>query len=118
MLIIKHTYVLSSFNKILYFGLCFFIKTFSNNLKYKYGNQFDQKSINNEINEKISNIYLNVTPFPQDIFSDEDYELNENSITLKSLNKIPTDYMDYINYNVASKMSSRPLLLMTMVFQK
>lgn len=73
------------------------------NLKYKYGNQLDQNSINNEINESISNIYVNVTPFPQDVFSDEDYELDEDTIILKSLNNIPTDYMDYINYNLSVK---------------
>jgi len=73
------------------------------NLKYKYGSQLDQKSINQEIKESVSNIYVNVTPFPQDIFSAEDYELNEDTITLRSLKNMPTDYMDYINYNVASK---------------
>jgi len=77
--------------------------TVKENLKYKYGNQLDQKSINQEIKESVSNIYVNVTPFPQDIFSSEDYELNEDTITLRSLNNMPSDYMDYINYTSASK---------------
>jgi len=78
-------------------------KSVTENLKYKYGSQFDQKTINKEINESISNIYLNITPFPQDIFSPEDYELNEDVVILRSLNNIPSDYMDYVNYNNAIK---------------
>lgn len=73
------------------------------NLKYKYSSQLDQNAINKEIKESISNIYVNVTPFPQDIFSEEDYELNEDTVILRSLNNIPTDYMDYVNYNNATK---------------
>jgi hypothetical protein len=73
------------------------------NLKYKYSSQFDQKSLNKEIKLLEDTLYLNVTPFPQDIFSNEDYELNEDIVTLKSLNNIPTDYMDYVNFNNAQK---------------
>ena len=77
--------------------------TLTESLKYKYGNQFDQKSINKEIKES-SNIYLNIIPLPHDIFSNEDYEqIHEDTIVLKSLNNIPTDYMDYVNYSHASK---------------
>lgn len=72
-------------------------------LKYKYGNQFDQNEINQVIKESISNIHLNVNPFPQDIFSPEDYELNEDVVVLRTLNNIPSDYMDYVNYNNSSK---------------
>jgi len=72
-------------------------------LKYKYGNQFDQNLINQEIKESMSNIYLNTNPFPQDIFSPEDYELNEDMVVLRTLNNIPSDYMDYVNYNNSSK---------------
>jgi len=72
-------------------------------LKYKYGNQFDQNEINNLINENYSNLYLNINPFPQDIFSPEDYELNEDVVVLRTLNNIPSDYMDYVNYTESEK---------------
>jgi hypothetical protein len=78
-------------------------KLITEKLKYKYGNQLDQNSINNKINENLSKIYDNITPLPQDIFSATDYKLNENTITLNSLKNIPTDYMDYINHNNAIK---------------
>lgn len=73
------------------------------NLKYKFGSQYDQKTLNKEIKLLEDSIYLNITPFPQDIFSSEDYEMNEEIIILKSLNNIPTDYMDYVNLNNAQK---------------
>jgi len=73
-------------------------------LKYKYGSQFDQKNINKEIKLLEDSLYLNVTPFPQDVFSQEDYDqIHENTIVLRSLNNIPTDYMDYVNFNNAQK---------------
>jgi len=73
-------------------------------LKYKYGSQLDQKNINKDIKLLEDSIYLNVTPFPQDVFSNEDYDqIHEDTIVLRSLNNIPTDYMDYVNYSNAKK---------------
>jgi len=73
-------------------------------LKYNFGSQYDQKSLNQMISETAGNLYLNIIPLPHDIFSQEDYEQTyEDTIVLKSLNNIPSDFMDYINYNQASK---------------
>jgi len=77
--------------------------TLTESLKYKFGSQFDQTTLNKLIESSISNIYLNIVPAPHDIFSSEDYELNEDTITLKTLNNIPSDYMDFVNYQNASK---------------
>ena len=77
--------------------------TLTESLKYQFGSQFDQKTLNQMIKNESSNIYLNIVPPPHDIFSPEDYELNEDTIILKSLNNIPTDYMDYVNFSNASK---------------
>jgi len=74
-------------------------------LKYKYGNQFNQKEVNSLIEECCaSNISLNIIPSPFDIFSSEDYEqVHEDTIVLRSLNNIPTNYLDYVNYQNANK---------------
>lgn len=74
------------------------------NLKYQYGNQFNQKEIDKMIEYYTSNLYLDIIPSPFDIFSNEDYEqINEDTIVLKSLNNMPTDYLDYVNYQNATK---------------
>ncbi len=76
----------------------------SETLKYRFGNQYDQKSLNEEIKLENSKIYSDVIPLPQDIFSTEDFEqIQEDTIILKSLNNIPTDYMDFVNLSNATK---------------
>jgi len=73
-------------------------------LKYKYGKSLDQKFVNEEIKNITKNLYSNIATLPHDIFSDKDYiQLKENTIELKSMNNIPTDYMDFININEANK---------------
>lgn len=76
----------------------------SETLKYRFGNQYDQKTLNEEIKLENSKIYSDIISLPQDIFSSEDYEqIQEDTIVLKSLNNIPTDYMDFINLKNATK---------------
>jgi len=73
-------------------------------LKYKFGNQYNQKEIDKMIECCASNLHLNIIPSPFDIFSSEDYEqVHEDTIILRSLNNIPTNYLDYVNYQNATK---------------
>lgn len=73
-------------------------------LKYKFGNQHDQKELNRMIECCASNLYLDIVPSPFDIFSSEDYEqVHEDTILLRSLNNMPSDYLDYVNYQNANK---------------
>lgn len=77
-------------------------KNILENLKYKYG-QYDQKMINEEIKLESSKLHDIINPLPQDIFYNDDYTISENILTLKSLNNIPTDYMDHINLDNSNK---------------
>jgi hypothetical protein len=75
-------------------------------IQYQYGNQIDQKSINKEIEILENYLYLDIIPSPYDIFSLEDMTnemISEDTLVLKSLNNIPTDYMDYINLQESKK---------------
>jgi hypothetical protein len=63
----------------------------------------------NSINEKIStitnNIYkLEALPNPEDVFSSDDYTVENNNIILNKLEKMPENYyLDYINKEVSNK---------------
>ncbi|NPV13291.1 MAG: hypothetical protein HPY57_16140 [Ignavibacteria bacterium] len=80
------------------------IEQLSEIMKYNFGNQHDQKSIDKMIECYASNLHLNIIPSPFDVFSNEDYEqINDDTIVLKSLNNMPSDYLDYVNYQNAIK---------------
>ena len=79
-------------------------ETLKESLKYKFGSQFDQKTINKEIKLLEDTLYVDVVPSPYDIFSSEDYNpIHEDTIVLQSLNNMPSDYMDFVKYENAKK---------------
>lgn len=75
-------------------------------IKYKYGNQLDQIGINKEIKLLENYLHIDIIPSPYDIFSLEDAmneSMSDDMLVLKSLNNIPTDYMDYVNLQESKK---------------
>ena len=73
-------------------------------IKNQSQNFFDQKSINEQL-EKLYEMYdeMVIAPAPEDIFNSEDYDMNMDTLILKSLNVVPQDYLDYINKGVSDK---------------
>lgn len=73
-------------------------------LRVKLHNNFDQLLMNKSI-EQLYEMYDEIVqaPSPEDIFSSEDYEVQNDTMIIRSLNSIPEDFLDYINNENASK---------------
>lgn len=73
-------------------------------LRFQLHNNVDQELLNQNL-EQLYEMYsaLQEAPSPEDIFCREDYNQQGDTFIIKSLSKIPQDFLDHINYQGASK---------------
>lgn len=73
------------------------------NLKYKYGQYLDQKSLNEEIKITLKNLHDGIIVEPSDVFCNEDYNIVGEKLILNSMSNIPVDFMDYVTETQINK---------------